>query len=115
MGTERGSKMTYEELVNQLRHPWQYNGLIAQLTNSAADAIEVLIEVIQNHEFLESLIKPCWIPVTDHTPKYSGYYLVCDNDNDVYTAYFGNTTKSWWTEKVVTHWMPRPDPVKEEV
>lgn len=32
----------YDELVKQLRHPWQYNGLIADLTNSAADAIEEL-------------------------------------------------------------------------
>ena len=110
--------MMYEEQVKRLRYKaskLNYNGWVdtAVSLEEAADTIEKLIKVIQNHNFLKSLIKPYWIPVTDHTPKYSGYYLVCDNDDDVYTAYFGNTTKNWWTEKVVTYWMPRPEPPKE--
>lgn len=85
----------YDELVNQLRHPWQYNGLIADLTNSAADAIEELIRVADaiphvceccigcevetggcDRAFVlspkrarEYLSKPSWIPVAEGLPK----------------------------------------------
>lgn len=40
----------------------------------AVDVIEKLIEVIQNHDFLESLIKHDWIPVTEYLPKEDGWY-----------------------------------------
>lgn len=85
----------YEDLVNQLRHPWQYNGLIADLTNSAADAIEELSRVadaiphvceccigcemetggcdrgfvLSPKRAREYLSKPRWIPVTKGLPK----------------------------------------------
>ncbi len=85
----------------------------------SADAIEALqkltdaqLDIIKQYQ--EQFSKTRWIPVTDHTPKYSGYYLVCDTDEHVYTAWFGNTTKHWWTEGVVTHWMMRPEPPKKE-
>lgn len=32
----------HSELIKQLRHPWGYNGLISELTDSAADIIEEL-------------------------------------------------------------------------
>ena len=37
--------MMYNELVKRLRHPWEDNGLISELTNSAADAIEELQQI----------------------------------------------------------------------
>lgn len=46
----------YDELVKRLRHPWQYNGLIADLTNSAADAIEELSKRVASEIALEE----CW-------------------------------------------------------
>ena len=123
-----------EELVENLRDASQYmTGIVSTLKNwvpiptlliEAANTIEELSKKVDewqeeackwNNEYYYLLDNtPRWIPVTDHTPKYNGYYIVCDNDNDVFTAYFGNTTKNWWTEKTVTHWMPRPEPPKEE-
>ena len=34
----------YNKLIKRLRHPWEDNGLISELTNSAADVIEQLSE-----------------------------------------------------------------------
>lgn len=92
----------------------------------AADTIEKLIEVIQNHDFLESLIKPCWIPVTkapalkvgdEGYPGYlvyaNGYYDVADYAIDR----LGNGPSfhvDGEYEPDITHYMPLPKPPKEE-
>ena len=92
----------------------------------AADAIEKLIEVIQNHDFLESLIKPRWIPVAkapslkvgdEGYPGYlvvdaNGYYDVAD-----YTVDRLGNGPSFHVdgeyEPDITHYMPLPEPPKE--
>ena len=60
----------YEELVRLLKDKaerFDYDGWVdtAVVMEKAADTIEKLVEVIQNHDFLESLIDPGWIPVTE--------------------------------------------------
>lgn len=67
-----------------------------------------------------------WISVKDRLPRSVGSYLVVytdeDNQSAVVTicayAYFDDTKMSWkipwWDERSITHWMPLPEPPKEE-
>lgn len=90
----------YSELIKQLRHPWEVNGLISELTNSAADAIE-------------ELSKPRWIPVTERLPENEGRYLAIFYEEMIID--FGYYRPSvGWCEQGITHWMPLPEPPKEE-
>lgn len=123
----------YEKLVKRLRDRakreddyYEHGG---DVINEAADAIEKLIEVIQNHDFLESLIKPRWIPVTERLPSPMRAVLVyAPYKHNIFMAYVqGNKWYVWgpdeyccqrWPEyHAITHWMnlPQdPEPPKEE-
>lgn len=124
----------YEELVKMLRKHYDEHcpldgasGICGGvLANEAADAIETLIEVIQNHDFLKSLIKPRWIPVTENPPKaYEEVLLLfphnqavgfCDRDGcwGVYSG-DGFYTEVADNEPKPTHWARKlPEPSKEE-
>ena len=84
-------------------------------------------------------IQPQWISVKDRLPDAAGYEcLVCAvnenyNQTHVFTAHTGYGEPGWWTSNVhymsrvkspsdnrlhpalnVTHWMPLPEPPKEE-
>ena len=78
--------------------------------------------------------KPKWIPVTERLPKNDygkhwkerKYYLVRVNPSGLmYVAHYGYKEYDWWIDehdcvlsatsfKEVTHWMPLPEPPKEE-
>ena len=89
-------------------------------------------------ELLKS--EPHWISVKDRLPDAAGYEcLVCAvnenyNQTHVFTAHTGYGEPGWWTGNVhymsrvtspsdnrlhpalnVTHWMPLPEPPKEEL
>lgn len=117
--------MMYEEQVKQLRDKaskLDYDGWVdtAASLEEAADTIEKLIEVIQNHDFLERLIKPRWIPVTEAPalkvgdegyPGYlvyaNGYYDVADYGVDR----LGNGPRFLDEYELdITHYMPLPEP-----
>lgn len=125
----------YEELVRLLKDKaerFDYDGWVdtAVVMEKAADAIETLIEVIQNHDFFESLIKPRWIPVTEGPPEMqksilgqkSSKVLVAfryeDGTQGTDTAH---TLNGEWVfedhitvvERTITHWQPLPEPPKE--
>lgn len=118
----------YEELVKRLRNGAEllsHDGWAAGLFTQAADAIEKLIEVIQNHDFLKSLIKPGWIPVTERLPEIHKEVLVCNEDYGEAELGFsevavwdGNDWICTWDMEsrlhFITHWMPLPEPPKEE-
>lgn len=64
-----------------------------------------------------------WIPVTERLPEEDGQYLVYTIRGSVLVNYFyakktfpdGFTRKaSWRGRKCVTHWMPLPEPPKED-
>lgn len=71
-----------------------------------------------------------WIPVTERLPEESGSYLVTTTTGAVTTArfYVGKTyppthyrpteytsPTKWQSNRNVTHWMPLPEPPKEDV
>lgn len=117
----------YEGLAKSLRTTVMLYGAVGQedlvttqLMKQAADAIEKLIEIIQNHNFLESLIKPSWIPITEHLPGNESI-LIYSKAGGVaegkYNPDIGEWTQYRWSAKMkkeVTHWMPLPKPPKEE-
>lgn len=129
--------MTYDEMVKHLREKagaFDYQGWIETAIDYelAADAIEKLIEVIQNHDFLESLIKPRWIPVTERLPESVDDDVLVTDGEGYAVGYWRPDAQAWdstdfgWLENrseppcgihTVTHWMslpPLPEPPKEE-
>ena len=60
-----------------------------------------------------------WIPVTERLPELSGEYLVyCGEYDGICVLYYEILkTKGKWRSnwKEVTHWMPLPEPPKEEL
>ena len=101
----------------------------------AADAIEELSKRLDEsipkgdaEIIIEELSKPRWIPVTERLPepnavdKYGfakGYLVKTDRHVMMHTARY---TGEWWVlwgkatviTDTVTHWMPLPEPPKEE-
>ena len=72
---------------------------------------------------------PSWIPVSERLPEEDGSYLVTTKTGAVTTArfYVGKTypptyyrpteytsPTKWQSNRHVTHWMPLPEPPKEE-
>ena len=110
--------LMYDELIKRLREA-PSNWPDAELHYEAADAIEKLIEVIQNHDFLESLIKPDWIPVTERLPepmkdvvlfmRYGEYKQLSE-----FAVGYYDDKLSDFSYCDVTHWMPLPEPPGEE-
>lgn len=67
---------------------------------------------------------PEWISVQERLPTYEefrrghGYVIVAFESGDVRCGWLSLTNKTWARETSkdkVTHWMPFPDPPKEEV
>ena len=121
------SRNMYEDLVRRLNAYSAEYECHGGITAEAADAIEKLIEVIKNHDFLESLIKPCWISVTERLPEknqivvahagkgtwdFGMFRGISSSGNQEYWHWKGNTLKR------VKWWMPKdgalPEPPKEE-
>jgi len=123
----------YEELVGALRkramdlpEKFSRNAVNIDLLMKAADAIEeddmAFRQLERDYKKLCAYL-PKWIPVTERLPeKYDCYYLVVLNnwntDFCLYTKEKGfgmYITPKWWdANDEVTHWMPLPEPPKEE-
>lgn len=125
----------YDELVALLRKKYDK----APMVMEACDAIEELSKQIksweealskQNENWEEALKNaldsiPCWIPVTEALPEDGSdvlAYLKYEVGGRIAAA---NYDKGMWQdcvmgglyrteEGVVTHWMPLPEPPKEE-
>ena len=123
----------YEELVKRLRNRRiciQQSGSLDDfpLLREAADAIEELQAdkaalngtVTNLLEQIKDLGKPRWIPVTERLPEKFENVIVANKRGKHY-----NIDKAWWNGccfdrcakgpyQNVTHWMPLPQPPKEE-
>lgn len=108
---------------------WNYAiARVQKVFERMTDKDAKLVEVIQNHDFLESLMKPDWIPVTDRLPEKSGNYLTAFEDRTAMAVNEFMHQRDWLTEEGreahpngkwywggVTHWMELPEPPKEEI
>ena len=119
----------YEDLVKSLRT--DHDKYFAR-DMEAADAIEKLkkklyfqdITTAQILAMYMPLFIPKWIPVTERLPNPKDLVLVCNEFGGVHYGYFESnnqwyTANNWlvdaWTVMPnVTHWMPLPEPPKEE-
>ena len=122
----------YEELMKRLREPCQYENCV--LCKDAADAIEELSReyesiaksLNESVELIRKLQQTRWIPVTEEPPLKvgddgyngylvfaNGYYEVADYTTDKFdnVPYFHVNGEY---EPTVTHFMPLPEPPKEE-
>lgn len=60
---------------------------------------------------------PSWISVNDRLPEKAGTYLVATRNGAVTITHFylpHQTFSSQRINRLITHWMPLPDPPKEE-
>lgn len=124
----------YDELVKRLRYAarWADKGLVIppHVCLEAADAIEELSRLHEaQRENLITLMNEEsemeWIPVTERLPEPKQKVLVATYLGGVYYGfmeprgkfYTANNTlaDSWCWEPDVTHWMPLPQPPKEEI
>ena len=122
----------YDELLKRLRDaakmsealavllPHSEGNATAKLFNEAADAIEGLIcEVADEHNArLDAEERRRWIPVTERLPKDGEWVLVWGRGQQIPTMMF-RESGAWIDDQfefhtTVTHWMPLPQPPKEE-
>jgi hypothetical protein len=124
----------YEKLVEALRLCAKYGKAEDAIANAekAADAIEELIPfkkhveketvLLDKAEELLNELKPRWIPVTERLPI-RGDAVLCIGDDGISVADYVVGDKwcalPWFfvdgeEETGVTHWMPLPQPPKEE-
>ncbi len=93
-----------------------------QLLSEAADALEELQRAVNFHKFnsefwedkYNSLADEKWIPVTERLPEEDGFTLIFTAHGHAGVCYF---TNGWWGGygmDGITHWMPLPQPPKEE-
>lgn len=119
-----------EALVVLLPHSDSEGNATAKLYNDAADAIEALSDMVATaHNELANVIlsyeesKPRWVSVTERLPESSGTHaLVMRFDYVTNTPFYDLLwfdSDEWWNRNytgdfAVTHWMPLPEPPKEE-
>ena len=65
--------------------------------------------------------KPKWIPVSERLPENGSDVLAYSYDEDESRIFPANYDNGWWHDCLfniriiaVTHWMPLPEPPKEE-
>lgn len=114
----------YDELVNALRRLSDWSimdfednlSYANQIAEEAADAIEVLSKM--------ETTTPRWISVEERLPLYGQDVLAVRTYGDgekcqeVLMAHIAvwneGTGRKWWNATNITHWMPLPEPPKEE-
>ena len=65
-------------------------------------------------ETLAELEKPRWIPVTERLPEKDVRVIVCASLPEGVHSDFIYEDGHWFVSTGVTHWMPLPEPPKEE-
>ena len=118
----------YDELVKRLHRysencvAYKLDADFADAVQRAADAIGELqkrVEFEHQSGFADGQIaanrrKPHWIPVTERLPESEGRYLAIFYEEMIID--FGYYRPSvGWCEQGITHWMPLPEPPKEEI
>ena len=126
----------YEELVKDLREkaefltiaePLNIKNAFAETMNQAADAIDTMCEMVATaHDELANVIQSCeeskprWIPASERLPN--PYDIVFGWDGcDIGFAAWQRKGRYWLgdenfddTHPQISHWMPLPEPPKED-
>ena len=121
----------YEELIDRLRT--YANDGTDEMRNEAANAIEHLAdentrlvttvnELSKMYDKLVDEMPDGWIPVTERLPEWGHYFVFVkageyDDISWTQVAYFDGKKfhgVDATATAVVTHWMPLPEPPKEE-
>lgn len=100
--------MDYTELVKRLREQMECD---KKLYPQGAPFETLLLDLAA--DAIEELSKPRWIPVTERLPEKHERVLVHSKRVKMKTDFINNDGK-WYTTPLVTHWMPLPEPPKEE-
>jgi len=129
----------YDELIKALHEGAEFlecstpgiKNSFAKMCHNAADAIEGLSMKLHGDEAaiagmkreIERMVvsgnKPRWIPVTERLPESGERVLVSNGKGFVCEAYLSER-KRWMRHGCIvdyitpTHWMPLPEPPKEE-
>lgn len=125
MPTEEG-KLMYDDLVKRLREPCQYENCI--LCQQAAIAIEELSLTAESYKrSMEAWadeaanVQPRWISVTERLPEEYETVLLVTRAGEVivgfyeYDSEYESFCDMSGFRKLCTHWMPLPEPPKEEL
>ena len=117
----------YDELVERLHQRIALTHAGSPLQDDLREAAGAIEELSHEYEklaedfngaveLLHKREKPRWIPATERLPEEDGCYLVAvKNDHQrrySKTAWFSHS--SWFARQDVTHWMPLPQPPKED-
>lgn len=79
-----------------------------------ADMAFIRVEHIENAPAVNR-----WISCSERLPEYGEYVLFIRKNCEVYVGYYDekntwNTDYQWFIGEDVTHWMPLPEPPKED-
>ena len=122
--------MQYDELVKQLRDNAEFlvKASSGHLANSFSETMNQAAEAIEELEGKNFIMKktaewlaekvPRWIPVTERLPGSGVPTLICGDGNVVEQGFFDDEYGYWYdwggNRTFVHHWMPLPEPPKEE-
>ena len=121
----------YENLIKRLRavEKMLTTANFSEASSLISQAADVIEELQGRAKVLEKVADkwceavPRWIPVTERLPEKTGKYLVCGQwrgepaETWVCELIAFGKIKGWANEArnpAVTHWMPLPEPPKEE-
>ena len=113
----------HEDLIKRLRDKSIFFGQIEifdqmqELLLQAADAIEELQkqrDEWESHAALAESFARGWIPVTERLPEKDVRVIVCASLPEGVHSDFIYEDGHWFVSTGVTHWMPLPEPPKEE-
>lgn len=88
--------------------------LTTTFTENNMQALNLLIGLIDDIPTDDA-----WISVKDMLPKKKGDYLIYNTDGTVWPYWYDADDNSWYDScgyktDIVTHWMPLPEPPKED-
>jgi hypothetical protein len=114
----------YDELIQRLRLAKAVLSRNKDLIALLSDAAEAIEELQGRAKVLEKVADkwceavPKWIPVTERLPDSGVPTLICGDGNVVEQGFFDDEYGYWYdwggNRTFVHHWMPLPQPPKED-
>lgn len=95
---------TTGEALSEIEYYGGFSGKTA-VVQAVSDACVLAVEALREQE------ERRWIPVTERLPEAGKHVLVYSEDDGVSIVYNGGDSYSY---ALMTHWMPLPEPPKED-